>query len=64
MFGRVWSYLKQQLIGDMPADITGCADCRETSCNTDCFSTCQRRLAGLRRPDQLAAMPGVHAVGD
>jgi hypothetical protein len=64
MFHQLWSYLKQQLIGDMPADIAGCADCRKTSCSTLCFHTCPRRLSELVRPEQPAAMTGARAAGD
>jgi len=45
-FARLWRWLKNQLVVEVPAESAVCEfDCRKEQCRYDEWATCQRRLS-------------------
>ena len=59
--GRLWGWVKYQIVGDVPEDIALCAmDCHKGQCTMGEWETCERRLekaAGELMPAQDQTTP-------
>ncbi|MBS0640535.1 MAG: hypothetical protein U1E70_07505 [Acetobacteraceae bacterium] len=45
MFKRLWRYVKNQVVADLPNEFAACADCGARICPDARFRSCRRRLA-------------------
>jgi hypothetical protein len=55
LFGRIWQYVKRQIVDVVPEDLAMCQfDCRKGQCTQDEWEACERRIrkgAGEFFPD-------------
>jgi hypothetical protein len=60
MFGRLWSYIKKQVIADVPNEIAACLDCDVPDCPGAKLMSCRVRLARAAALEARDATHGLH----
>ena len=45
MLGKMWLFLKKQIVTDAPDELSACLDCGVSECREGRFQTCPNRLA-------------------
>ncbi len=58
-FIRLWRWIKDQIVRDVPKDIAPCEfDCRKEQCTMGEWETCERRLDSVQKSRHMSARAG------
>ena len=44
---RIWKFVRQQIVSDVPAEMGACLECNTVTCARDKYDTCPYRLARI-----------------
>lgn len=53
MLTKLWAFLKKNVVGEVPDELSACIECRVAQCGGEKFLTCPNRL---NRAEGLKAM--------